>query len=486
MTPIAFPDLAFSTILPEGILLTTALVILLIDLFAPKTKPINLTLSTLVGIALAFVSTQAMKGVSELGFSGMILRDDLSLYLDQIFLLGAGLVVLLSQHYCTRLRLPYGEYLVLLLFSTLGMMVIAISADLILLFIGIELLSLSLFVLTGMNKSSLLSGEASVKYFVLGAFSTGFLVYGMAFLFGLFRTTNLVTIGEAIGVGVHATPLLVFGFALVLVGLGFKISLAPFHMWAPDVYQGAPTPITAWIATGSKVAGFIALVRIFSLPGASFQPFGELWATGFWLLAMLTMIIGNAGAMVQKNLKRMLAYSSIAHGGYLSMAFVSQTQLGMQALLFYLMAYVLMTMGAFGVVIAVTRKGEECHAIADLAGLAKAHPLLAGLMAVFMLALAGMPFTVGFFGKLWLFGAAMQSHYYALAIVGILTTLLSFYYYLRVIVFMYMKEADEDKPFDALAIAPQIALGVAAAGVVVLGIFPNWIWKTITLSTGTL
>ncbi|MBD3267035.1 NADH-quinone oxidoreductase subunit N, partial [bacterium] len=241
MTLLELPDLAFATILPEGILLTTAIVVLLFDLFGRKVEPVNLTLLGLIGLALSFVVSQNMKGTVETGFSEMILRDGISLYLDQIFLVGCALIILLSQDYAARLRLPYGEYLVLLLFATLGMMIIAASADLIMIFIGIELVSLCLFVLTGIHKTSLLSGEAALKYFLLGAFSTGFLVYGMAFVFGLCRTTNLLTIGSAIASGLEMSPLLLLGFALILIGLGFKISLVPFHMWAPDVYQGAPT-----------------------------------------------------------------------------------------------------------------------------------------------------------------------------------------------------------------------------------------------------
>jgi NADH-quinone oxidoreductase subunit N len=462
-------------------------VVLLLDLFGRKIEPINITLTALIGIVLAFIASQSLKGSAELSFSNMVIRDDLSLYLNQIFLVGIALILLLSMRYAGRNRLPFGEYVVLLLFTTLGVMVIACSADLIMLFIGIELLSLSLFVLTGLNRASLLSGEASLKYFLLGAFSTGFLVYGMAFIFGVFRTTNLFFIGSAIADGVEATPLLILGFVFILVGLGFKISLVPFHMWAPDVYQGAPTPITAWIATGSKMAGFVALLRIFSLPETSMQAYGEYWAAGFWIFAMLTMIVGNVGALVQTNIKRMLAYSSIAHGGYLSMAFVAYDDaLGRQAILFYLAAYLFMTIGSFGVVIAATRKGDECNTLQDLSGLAKQNPLLAGMMSVFMLSLAGMPFTAGFFGKLWLFGAAIQSQYYALAIVGIVTTVFSFYYYLRIIVYMYMHDAEEDKPFDAMIMSHKIALSFAALALLVYGIFPNWLWKTITMSTGNL
>ncbi|MGC9329735.1 MAG: NADH-quinone oxidoreductase subunit N, partial [Candidatus Hinthialibacter sp.] len=390
---IEFPAISWTSIAPQTVILLTALIVLAIDLLPRKVERVNITLTALLGVVIALIFARNLSPAYETDFSGMIFRDGVSIYLDQLLLAGTALILLMSHRYAQFHFIPYAEYTVLLLFSSLGMMMISISADFITLFIGVELSSLSLYVMSGMDKSSLSSGEASVKYFLLGAFSTGFLAYGMALLFGVCRTSNLVVIGGAILDGGAGTPLLILGFALVLVGLGFKISLAPFHMWAPDVYQGAPTPVTAWIAAGSKIAGFAALLRIFSLPGISFEPFGEYWAQAIWWLAMLTMIIGNAGALAQNDIKRMLAYSSIAHGGYLSMAFTANNAVGVQALLFYLAAYLFMTLGAFAVVIAVRRDGRECLSIPDLAGLAKQRPGMAGLMAVFLFSLAGMPFT---------------------------------------------------------------------------------------------
>ncbi|RJP28482.1 MAG: NADH-quinone oxidoreductase subunit N [Candidatus Omnitrophota bacterium] len=482
MTSIQIPELSFSLIAPELILCTAAIVILLVDLYVKNVERINITLLALIGIVLAFFSAGTLYGASELAFSWLIIRDDMSVVIDQIFLIGAALIVLMSHHYSERYHFPYGEYIVLLLFSTLGMLIISASADLITLFLGVELVSITLFVLTGFEKKSLLSGEASLKYLLLGAFSSAFMVYGIAFIFGMCRTTNLISIGSLLSEDFIGSPLLILGFALLLVGLGFKIALAPFHMWAPDVYQGAPTPITAWIAAGSKLAGFIALVRVFSLPDISFHPLARTWVEGIWWLSLLTMIIGNAGALVQKDIKRMLAYSSIAHGGYLSMAFVSHNDVGLQALLFYLAAYLFMTIGAFAVVIAAGRHGEERRRISDFAGLAKRRPFLAAMMSLFLLSLAGMPPTAGFIGKVWLFGSAIQAQYYGLAIVGILTTLFSFYYYLRVIVYMYMR--DEEKEFEAepLSVSLTLALSLSALGVLILGVFPNTLMKVITNS----
>ncbi len=491
MAEIQVSTISLWAVLPELIVLATAVGALAGDLVVKRVQRINITLTSVLGLLIALFVTRNLEPSTEPLFAGMIIRDGLSLLFDQLFIIGAILVTLISHEYARRAPKQYPEYMALLLFSTLGMMVIGSSADLIAMFVGIELLSLSLFVLAGTDKHRLASGEAALKYFLLGAFSTGFLVYGMAFIFGMTRTTNLLVIGNALAeTGGEATPLLVLGFALVLVGLGFKVSLAPFHMWAPDVYQGAPTPVSAWIATGSKIAGFVALLRVFIWPNMSFAPLYEFWVDGVWWLVLFTMIIGNAGALVQTDIKRMLAYSSIAHGGYLSMAFLAspENNIGAEAMVFYLAAYLFMTIGAFGVVIIASRRSQgatrECETISDLAGLSKQRPYLAGLMVVFMLSLAGMPGTAGFVGKLWLFGAAIQAQYYWLALVGVLTTLLSFYYYLRVIVMMYVQEPEDDDYFNRYSISNGLALTICAFGLLTLGVFPNLLWGAIRLCTG--
>ncbi len=479
MAEIELPIIQLSLIKPEIIICITAFLVLMIDSLFDRVDNFHITLVTLAGVILAIFSTQGLYDVNETGFSLMIIRDNISTFFNMVFLQGIALVVLLSHRYAQRHQLPYGEMIALLLFSTLGMMIVASAADLIMVFIGIELLSLSLFVLAGLNKRSILSGEASMKYFLLGALSTGFFVYGLAFVYGICRTTNLVTIGSLVTSDMTVTPLLILGFALVLVGIGFKISLVPFHMWAPDVYQGAPTPITAWIATGSKIAGFAALLRIFAFPGTSFGPLSEYWLSGIYILAMLTMIIGNLGALMQKDIKRLLAYSSIAHGGYLAMAFVAHNEIGMSAILFYSMAYLFMSIGAFGVVIMLGTEEEDSMQLSELAGLSKTCPVMAGMLALFLLSMAGMPPTVGFFGKLWLFGSAIEAGYYGLAAVGVLTTLLSFYYYLRVIVFMYMQEPEKEFDFEPASFSGGLAVWLSALGVIYLGVFPNTWWGFI-------
>ncbi|MEW6234995.1 MAG: NADH-quinone oxidoreductase subunit N [Candidatus Omnitrophota bacterium] len=477
MEPIRIPLLHISAFAPQIAVILTAAVVLLVDLFKKDVERINITLLALLGLAAAYLAALRLDPTIQPAFTGMVIRDGVSLYLDKLFLIGTALIVLMSHPLSQRLTRSYAEYIFLLLTASLGMMCISVSADLMLLFLGIEIVSLCLYLLTGFDKKSLLSGEASMKYLLLGSFASGFLIYGIAFVFGVCRTTNMLAIGAA-APGAQGTPLLVLGFALMLAGLGFKISLVPFHAWAPDVYQGAPTPITAWIATGSKVAGFAALVRVFSLPEMSFAPLGGLWTNAVWILSLLTMIVGNAGALAQADIKRMLAYSSIAHGGYLSMAFVAHNEVGLQALLFYLAAYLFMTAGAFACVNAATKKGEECKTISSFTSLARQQPWLAGIFTLFLLSLAGMPPTAGFFGKVWLFGAAIQSGYYALAVIGVLTTMLSFYYYLRIAVVMWMKE-DGEEEFDPAPLSHALAISIAAFAVLLLGFFPNLIVKVI-------
>lgn len=475
MGDIPVPEIVLAGIMPELILAIVAAVILLLDLFAGDNEARGAMSLSVAGLLLAFVATFGAD--DRLLFSSMLINDRLSGVLDRVFLLSALLVTLMSRPYLARYGVAKGEYFVLVLLATIGMMVMGAATDFITIFLGLEMLSLCLYILAGYFKKDLLSGEAAFKYFILGAFATGFLVYGIAFVYGALGTTNLVAIAEAVRTGTGATasiPTLAFGLALILVGLGFKISLVPFHMWAPDVYTGAPTPVTAFIATGSKAAGFAALVRIFfvTLPESY-----EFWSVAIWWLTMLTMLVGNFFALIQVEIKRMLAYSSIAHGGYLAMAFLSKADVGIKGLLFYLVAYVLMTAGAFGVVALAGRR--ERFLISEYAGLSRENPFLAALLSLFLLSLAGLPGTAGFFGKFYLFAGAIRAGYLGLAIVGILTTVVSFYYYLRVIVYMYMREAEEPREAEAVTGSGRASLVLAAVGVIVFGCFPNILWSTL-------
>lgn len=481
-------DVTWSLILPETILALTAVVLLIWDMTAartfsgalrPKRRNFSFVLISMTGVFLAWVVPCADALGS--GFANTVIRDGLAVAFENVFLAAAFLCILFSKRFLDRRAIHLAEYYVLVLLATSGMILMAKSGDFITLFLGLELLSICLYVLAGVLRSDRLSIEAAFKYFILGAFSTGFLVFGMAMLFGTFGTTNFALIiaelNRASMPGINPYTLYL-GIALVFVGLGFKVSLVPFHFWAPDVYQGAPTPVTALIATGSKLAGFAALARIFAVT----MPFSiEVWGTAIAWLVVLTMLVGNLMALVQEDVKRMLAYSSVAHGGYLMLGFLSQQEqgTGLGAVIFYAMAYTLMTMGAFGVLILVGRHDRDRRVVSDLNGLADASPTMAAAMTVFLLSLAGMPLTAGFVGKLFLFGSAIQAGYGWLALIGIVASVISFAYYLRVIVAMYMREPEEPWRLEGASASGALALLLAVLGVLYFGCFPGGLWESI-------
>jgi NADH-quinone oxidoreductase subunit N len=348
------------------------------------------------------------------------------------------------------------------------MMLMASAGDLIVVFLSLELMSLSLYVLAGLFKTRLTSAEASMKYFLLGAFATSFLLYGIALIYGATGSTNLDRIAAS-AAAKGGDPLVLIGLGLLLVGFGFKISSVPFHMWAPDVYEGAPTTITALIATGSKAAAFAALIRVLVVALRGVQPD---WSALLWGVAALTMTIGNVVALAQSNLKRMLAYSSIAHAGYMLMGLVAGGAPGAGAVLFYLLAYTFTTVGAFGVIALCARAGEDAVEVGDYAGLARRHPVLAATLTLFLLSLIGIPPLAGFVAKFYLFGSAVRAGYIWLTVIAVLNSAVAAYYYLRVIVYMYMREPEG----EGLAVAPSfaggLALAVALVGIVLLGVIP--------------
>jgi NADH-quinone oxidoreductase subunit N len=344
----------------------------------------------------------------------------------------------------------------------------AAANDLIVMFLGLEILSIAVYVLAAMHLRRIQSQEAAIKYFVLGAFSSAFFLYGIALVYGATGSTNFTRLTAAAATGTRDI-VLVLGVGLILVGLGFKMSAAPFHMWAPDVYQGAPTTVTTFIATASKAAAFAALIRLLlgALRAAPLNAVPLLWA-----LAVVTMTVGNLAAVAQSNLKRMLAYSSVAHVGYMMVGLVSGGAQGAGAILYYLFAYSFTTVGTFGVLSLCERAGEEATDVADYAGLGRRHPLLAGALTLFLLSLVGIPPLAGFVGKFYLFGAAVQGGYVWLAVVGVLNSAVAAYYYLRVIVYMYMREPTVETATVVPSFAGGVALAVAAAGIVVLGVMP--------------
>ena len=464
------------TILPIILLVAWACVLLLVDLFIPKERKGWTALLAAVGLAGALGVSVAQAGLQRSAFGGMVHLDGFSSFLDVLFLASGLFAVAIAYGYLKRMNLERGEFYTLILFSLSGMLLMAQAADLIVVFLALELLSIPLYVLAAFARPRSESEEAGIKYFLLGAFATGFVVYGISLVFGATGHTSLAGIVSAISfpdpaIGAYKPLLLTVGAALILVGFSFKVAAVPFHMWTPDVYQGAPTPVTGFMAVGAKAAGFAALLRIFvtALPSL-----GEHLVPVLWGLAALTMVVGNVVAISQSNIKRLLAYSSIAHAGYILMAFVSfgDPRIGPNAVasaLFYLVTYAITSFGAWAVVIALEKQEGKGLEISDFAGLGKKRPLLAAAMTVFMLSLTGMPPTLGLVGKFYLFRTAIQGGFIGLAVIGVLTSLISAYYYLRVVVTMYMQSGDpgtEKEPWLDLT------WGLAALATVVLSLVP--------------
>jgi NADH-quinone oxidoreductase subunit N len=464
-------------LLPEIVLSVWAMLLLMLDVFqkGSRSEPSSASMPwlTLAGIALAALANAWIAGLQQVGPPGMIAVDEFRIFANFVFLLAAALFVLISTRYIDEERLRLGELYVLILFATLGMMVFAGATDLIVLFIGLELMSLPIYVLTGMNRRDLRSAEGALKYFLLGAFSSAFLLMGIALVYGGAGTTNIELVGQIIGVdGIGASPLLVAATALLAVGFGFKVAAVPFHMWTPDAYEGAPAPVTAFMAAAVKAAAFAAFLRVFltAFPGL----YGTWDAMATWL-AVLTMVTANLIALVQGNVKRMLAYSSIAHAGYLLVALAAASVMGAASFLFYAVSYTLMTMGAFAVVMAVGLRGEERLDLDAYSGLGWQRPFLGVVMTIFLLSLAGFPFTGGFIGKVFIVRAAVERGLVLLAVVLVLASLLSYFYYLRVAWYMWFREPVAGRTSEPLALAPAmtVALVIAAAGTVLLGVFPG-------------
>ncbi len=463
------PPIQLGALLPTLIVLGAAVLVLLLDLVPPRRTKEHLGGVALAGVVAALLAAIAQWGRGARAFRDMVLLDDYALFLHVVICYAAALVVLLSIDYLRRNGIESGEYYALVLMSTSGMLLIASAGDLLVVFLGIELMSLPLYVLAGLFKTRLAAGEASMKYFLLGAFATAFLLYGIALIFGATGATNFDRIAAAAAAR-PSDPLITVGLGLLLVGFGFKISSVPFHMWAPDVYEGAPTSITVLIATGSKAAAMGGLLRVLMVALKAAQPD---WTVVLWAVAAVTMTAGNVVAIAQSNLKRMLAYSSVAHVGYMLMGLVAGGVTGAGAVLYYLLAYTFTTVGAFGVILMlVERAGEEAVDVGGYAGLARRHPLLAATLSLFLLSLIGIPPLAGFVGKFYLFGSAVRAGYVWLTVVAVLNSAIAAYYYLRVIVYMYMRESDATAARLAPTFAGTLALVISAVGIVLLGVAP--------------
>jgi len=456
------------SILPALILCGWGMVLLLADLAAPKARSTRIGWLSMVGLVGALAAEVMLWGNSWVGFGGMVVLDGVSAFIGGVGLLAALLTVWVSLNYIRDRGIERGEYYALLLFSTSGILLMAQAADLIAVFLGLELLSIPLYILAGFARPQSDSEEAALKYFMLGAFATGFLVYGIALVYGATGTTDLVKLAQAAGTG-HTGTLLLVGAGLLLVGLGFKVAAVPFHVWTPDVYEGAPTPVAGFMSVGAKAAGFAALLRVFllALSAARLD-----WMPALALLSALTMIVGNVVALAQTNLKRMLAYSSIAHAGYMLMGVAAGNPAGLSAVLFYLLAYAFTNLGAFAALAALASREGEDQTFHQYAGLGRKHPWLAAAMALFMLSLTGLPPTGGFLGKYYLFLAAVNGGLGWLALVGVLTSVISAFFYLRVIVDMTMREPERASP-DRVYPALVTTLAVTALGTLALGVWPG-------------
>jgi NADH-quinone oxidoreductase subunit N len=474
----------FYYILPELVLTAGALIVLIADVLLPRgSRALSVVTLAAIGATLAslvpFVNTHVEVA------HGLLAVDRFSLFFKILFLVAAALTVLMSTRYLEIEGASPGEYYFLILCATLGMMVMAGGIDLISLFIGLETMAVAFYILAGFIKPNQRSNEAAVKYFLLGAFSLGVLLYGMSFMYGQSGTTSLRVMARAFA-GQEHDPRLILAVILVAAGMGFKIAAVPFHMWAPDVYEGAPTPVTAFLSVGSKAASFAMLLRIFleGMPTLSAD-----WVILFEVLAIVTMTVGNVAALTQSNLKRMLAYSSIAHAGYLLIGVVAAGagyERGVTATLVYLFVYSFMQLGAFMVIVLMRRQHVIGDELKDLSGLYARRPAAAFAMLLFMLSLGGIPPTAGFMGKFWLFSAAIESGYIWLAVIAVLNSAISLYYYVRVIVFMYLKTDATGTVDPSASPSLVLAMAVAVAATVALGVYPRLLFQVAEASARTL
>jgi len=454
---------------PVLVLSVFAMGVLVLDLWAGKNKTLLMFVS-LVGLLMTAISAFAKHPLPAFAFTDSYIVDHLSIFFTCIFTLSSALAILLSAEYNERKGMKAGEYYALILLCTVGMIVLASSTDMIMIFLGIEIVSICLYVLAGFRRDDPVSNEAALKYFLLGAFATGFLLYGMTLIYGSTGSTNLFKIAEFIKAeGAPSSPLLLMGIVLLVIGFGFKVAAVPFHMWAPDVYHGSPTPVTAFMAVGPKAAAFAAFFRVFT---EAIPNMAANWEILLCIVAVLSMFVGNLGAIMQTNIKRMLAFSSISHAGYLLIAVIAKSAMAGSGLLFYMLTYAFTTFGAFGIVILLGRKGEENLEMENYSGLAYKHPVLALSMTVFLLSLGGLPPFAGFVAKFYIFSAAIEEGFVTLVIIAVLNSAISFYYYLKVVVFMYMKEPAGEFQISMTPMTLFVVI-IGIIGTIELGIYPD-------------
>ena len=468
----AIQNVNLAAVMPSLVLCCFGMAILLISVFSPKGKTTHVAWLSLAALIVTGLVSLSAWNNPQSGFYGAVELDNFATFFNLIFIIAAGLTILMSDDYLKREDFPIGEYYPLILFITAGAMWMASGTDLMTIFLGLEVLSVSLYVLAGLFRTQLRSNEAGLKYFLLGSFSTGFLLYGMALVYGTTGTTNINGIAQALqsNGGLLSNPLMVAGMILMSTGFLFKIAAAPFHMWTPDVYHGAPTPVTAFMSAGPKAAAFAAFLRVY---GVGLADMSDQWTTLLWVLAVLTMVVGNVIAISQTNLKRMLAYSSVAHAGYALVGMVAFNEVGVSGILFYMLVYTFMNLGAFGVLVLAGKKGEATLTLDGFAGFGYRRPFLGVAMALFLFSLMGIPPTAGFAGKFYIFAGAIKEGYIWLAVLGILTSAISLYYYLRVLVVMYFRDPVEDFAWVKMPAGAMISIVLAIVGVLLLGIIPG-------------
>jgi len=449
-----------------------AITIMLLEPFTSPAQKKRLAFLAVIATAAAAYSLKFQKNAEPRAlFNGMLLHDSYSIFFQWLFLIIVGGCIILSIDFNERESIHRGEYYSLLLFSGLGMCLMAMSGDLILTFIGLEILSISTYILAGFKRTDIRSNESALKYFLLGSFATAILLFGISLIYGSTGSTNYASIRELTILQGKIQSTLFIGLGLLLAGFCFKIALVPFHSWVPDVYEGAPTPVTAFMAVGPKAAGFAALLRIL----AQAIPFlAHEWSAILWVIALLTMTLGNTVAILQKNIKRMLAYSAIAHAGYILIGIVTNSSKGFTAVLFYLVVYTAMNLVAFGIILALSRKGDNHVFIEDYAGLGRKAPFVAAALSLALISLAGIPLTGGFLAKLFVISAAIQKGYIGIVIVAVLNSAVSVFYYFRILVYMYMREPEEKLPEpEPIGRPVQALIGIGIIVILWLGIHPD-------------
>jgi NADH-quinone oxidoreductase subunit N len=462
--------LALYTSLPEITVLTAACALLMLDLLWRQQRVQTIGYLSAGVIVIAAIETLLIAGQAEPVYNGMFVLDSFAIFFKMLFYLIALLCVLLSVGFIKQEQIEHSEYHVLLLFALCGLMILASSIDLIIIYVGLELMALSVYLLTGFNRRNRFSNEASLKYVILSALSSSILLYGMSLIYGLTGSTNIEVIAVVMGQQETIDPLLILSVVFMIAGFAFKVAAVPFHMWVPDVYQGAPTPITAFMSVGPKAVGFAILLRIF-LQGL--MPVVDVWQILLIVIAVATMAVGSIVALVQDDIKRMLAYSSIAHVGFAMLGLVAGGDNGTASVMLYLLIYSFMNLGIFAVVITMRQGNVLGERIEDYTGLAKPHPVLALLMLIFLFSLAGIPPTAGFFAKFYIFVALIEQEFVSLAVIAVLFSVVSAFFYIRIVMLMYMRPPAESFGIQ-MTVPLQIVLGVTGVAVVVIGIVPAW------------